>query len=234
MATATMKKETLADILLRDGFISQEQYDKALEQYGFTKRSLVRILTEMGAIDENLRLKILRQSCSCDAVSLADFTPEYSVVGRMTRRQCHKYHVVPLRRDGDSVVVAMEDPTDIRLLGDLEKIFGSPVSPVLARSQEIADTIERLPELEDQTGVGPIIEPSVGWKVSSLVILPALVALPLAFFFYFVVGTDAGYSWYGGLGLGTFEEILFFVVGWGSWAAIAYFLHDLIFNQRKR
>lgn len=234
MATAAMKKETLADILLRDGFITQEQHDEALQQHGFTKRSLVRILSDMGAIDEDTRLRILRQRCSCDAVDLTDFTPEYSVVGRMTRKQCRRYHVVPLRRQGDAVVVAMEDPTDVRLLGDLEKIFGSPVKPVLAKSKSIADTIERLPELEDQTGVGPIIEPSVGWKISRRITLPLLVFLPLVFFYYVIVGTEAGKTWYGGLGLGTFEEILFFVVGWGSWAAIAYFLDDLIFHQRKR
>lgn len=231
MAIASPHRMSLADVLLKEKIINKDQYRRALEEYDRTRRSLVRILTDMEVLTEDLRMDILRKHTDCELVHLKDVVPSAEVAGYVTKETCQHAHAVPLRIDEAGVIVAMEDPTDIRTLGDFEKIFGLGVRPVLARSDEIAETIERLPEA--MTGGAAPAEPeaSLGYRIFSTVMLMVIVFVPLIFFYYFVNRTSQGAEWFGSFALNKFEIVLLYVVTWSSWAAVGYFIHDLLFHK---
>lgn len=231
MAAISAPRMTLADALLKEGLISRDQHDRALQEYERTKRSLIRILTDMGAINDNLRLEILRRSMNCDVVSLDNVIPSSDVAGYITREQCRRIHAVPLRLEAGAVLVAMEDPTDVRSIGDMEKVFGRAVRPVLASSKGIFDTIEKLSE----TSASAVeeVRPSLGYRLLSSLSLVAICFGPMIGFYFAILRTNLGGELYGSFALSPFENVLFFLVVWGSWAAIAYFLNDMIFGKSQ-
>lgn len=233
MSVAAAQRLSLADLLLKEGVITRDQHEKALAEYGRTKRSIVRILGDMGVIDENLRMSIIRRNCDCDLVRLQNVAPSSEVGAFVTREVCRRMHAVPLRITDGSVVVAMEDPTDVRTIGDLEKLYQRSVRPVLASSQDIAETIERLPESSESASSFEVVKPSFGYRAVETLCLSLLVFGPMIGFVLFISKTKVGGEWYGSFGLNTFETALLFVVVWGAWASIAYFINDMLWNRRS-
>lgn len=232
MAATTSKKMTLLELLMTEGLIDQDQHDRIKEEYDRSKRSVIRILQDTGVLSEDLRIDFLHRQTKTPVVSLENVTPRADVVGYMTRDMCRLHHVVPIRREGSSVLLAMEDPTDMALLADLEKVFEANIRPVLATSDEIRDTIERLPEVENAITAPPKVESTLHKLLSSLS-LTILAFTPMILSFYFININPYGREWYTNLGFTQFETGLVFLISWGSWAALAYFINDLIFGFTK-
>ncbi|CAN5428422.1 hypothetical protein BH09SUM1_BH09SUM1_04270 [soil metagenome] len=233
-STTTAPRFTVADTLLQDGLISRDQYESAVSEYERTKRSLIRILSDMGALSEEARLSFLQRTYNCDVMRLKDVQPEPEVSGFLTRDMCRRHHLAPIHIDkSGSVVVAMEDPSDVRMIADMEKIFGRNVRVALADSRDITETIDRMAESRDAIAVNNAI-PSTAHKAIESVSLIILAMGPMAASFYFVFYTKAGQDWYAKFSFESIETAIVLMVAWGSWAAIAYFINDLIFNKQSQ
>ncbi len=231
MAVAPPQRMSLADVLLKEGIIDTDQHHRAIQEYDRTKRSLVRILTDMGVLSEDLRINILKRSCNCDVIRLIDVTPTAEVANYMTPDMCRKAQAVPIRIVDGSVMVAMEDPTDMRTIQDFEKLFGRSVKPMLAPSREIMDAIDRMPEDgRISREIMLVDEPKRGRLIGTLVLV-ASVFIPMMTFMFIISRTAVGQDWYSSFGFSTFENALVFLLVWGSWAAVAYFLVDLLFGK---
>ncbi|MDA1192605.1 MAG: GspE/PulE family protein [Candidatus Poribacteria bacterium] len=141
--------------------------------YGQKQRSLLDVLEENGAItDENaaqvrarLRLAdddsdeaaILREYVSqamidlatrartmgVPFVVLADVQPELEAVQKMRSSYAYKSRVVPIRMEGDALVVAMADPLDLELIDELRIVTDYEIVSVLGETEEIEDAVRR-------------------------------------------------------------------------------------------
>lgn len=231
MSTTALPKNSLADLLLSEGWIDQHQYRTALDEYERSRRSLVRIFTDMGAIDEETRLDVLRRTTRYKVMDLRDVTPRSQVAEKVDREFCRRRLAVPLEVQDNHVIVAMDDPTDMRTIGDLEKIFSLSVKPVISTEKDILETIDRLPTDLRTSSAAVQVErsPSVAWLGS--ISLMVLVFVPIVFFYHFISNTATGEEWYQSLELNTFETMLCFLLVWGSWASVAYFINDLVFGK---
>lgn len=236
MPTAAAPKGSLADVLLAEGAINQSDYEKAIKEYERSRRSLVRIFQEMGLITERKRLELLQRTMDVKVVNLRDYTPSSDVYGYISREVCRKRMAVPLRFEEGEVVVAMEDPSDIRTTSDLEKLFGRGVKAVLATETDIKECIEKLPDegISSLSGEVAKLDSKTGHRVASTLTLMLLVFAPTLTFYYWISQTATGQEWYQGFGFTTFENVLAFVVVWGSWAAVAYMINDLLFGESEK
>jgi hypothetical protein len=154
--------------------------------------------------------------------------PEAAIL--VSHHVCEKYHLVPLRIQDGHLYVAMEDPTDVLAIEAVETMSGMPVVPLLARSTEVSDAIERLPHLdaEDEHPHGGT------WHLLSKISLPiACAILPVAFTLLLLFHPQFQTFWKQ-LRLDAFEQVLFFVLGWCAWAIFAYWFDDVIFGQGRR
>jgi hypothetical protein len=221
---------TLADSLLKEGLIDRDQYEQALAEYDRTKRSLVGILMDMGAMTDQSRVEFLARKTQCEVVKLKDVVPSYDVAGYISREMCRRQHLVPLRLDNNRVVIAMQDPSDLRTISDLERLFGTSIRPVLASGAEINETIERLPE-EGRAPKPATIEVGTGQKLLSTLSLLMLTLVPMGISYWYIFHNPAGQEWYAGFEFEVFETALVLMVAWGSWASISYFINDLFFGQ---
>jgi len=232
MVPTAAPSHKLGEILLREKIITEERYRVALEKYDNSEKPLSRILTEMEAITEGVKIGVLQKRCDCKLISLEDITPKGEAVQALSRRYCEKYHVVPLRFENNQLVVAMEDPTDTRTVNAIEALVGKPVIPVLAKSADLASVIERLPS--ESATPAPIEEHGPLYRFFSLITLPVICAVPILGF----IGALVFYRpfqnyWFQEIGFSPFEQVLVFMLGWCAWAVIAYWIDGVLFKRMK-
>lgn len=232
MAQPAASSRNLGEILLREGLITQDQYNQGLREYENTERPLSRIFVEMGAITEGVKIGVLQKRCECELLNLQDIAPRPDAIRRITRRHCEKFHVVPVKIEDGRLVVAMEDPTDSRTINALEAEAGMPIRPVLAKTADITNVISRLPETEEAPAAAQ--EHGALYRTLSHITLPLLVVVPILTFLLLLIYNREVNKFFRDLELDSFEQILFFVLAWCGWAIVAYWVDDILFKRSQK
>ncbi|MBI5830876.1 MAG: Flp pilus assembly complex ATPase component TadA [Armatimonadetes bacterium] len=130
-------RRNLGQILVQKGIISETDLRAAVDVARKTGSSrLETVLVDQGLASEDDVLDAKAESIGAERVKLRDITPDPAVVRLVPLHLLTKHKLLPIRRDGNSVVIAMADPTDIIALDDL-RMVGVIAKPVLAPEKEI-------------------------------------------------------------------------------------------------
>ena len=133
MATAAAGgADRLGEILLREGLISREQLAQALTEQKTSKHRLGYVLVKLGLVPELEVTKLLARQYRMPAVDLSRFEVDPKIIKLVPGDMATKAVVLPLKREGRTLTVAMADPTDLGLLEDLKFITRFDLFPVLA------------------------------------------------------------------------------------------------------
>ncbi|HOF86754.1 MAG TPA: ATPase, T2SS/T4P/T4SS family [Armatimonadota bacterium] len=153
MSTSRGPKIPIGKILLEQGVITADQLKQALAVQKTKNEKLGRILIELGFVSERQVLAAYAQQL---AIPLYDPTvaPDPSVAKVIPDHLVQRYNVVPLRRDGNKLVVAMLDPSNVFALDDLRLVTGFDIDPVLA-------TPDDMDALRSSQGAAPAAESSM-------------------------------------------------------------------------
>src|SRR3954466_14848180 len=146
MAAPVAAAERLGDLLVREKLISREQLEKALQEQ---KQSGTRVgynLVKLGFIQETELTKILARQFKMPAVDLSRFEVDPKIVKLIPGDIAIKNLVLPLKRDGRTLTVAMADPTNIAVLEDLKFITRYDIFPVIGGEFTLKSQIEKLYE----------------------------------------------------------------------------------------
>ncbi len=102
----------LGTLVYRAGLLSKEKLETALEEGQRTGRRLGEVLLQKGWIDEKDLARLLAGQKGLSFVSLhgRGFDPE--VARLLSEQLCRFHNAMPVERNGDSVLVAVADPTD--------------------------------------------------------------------------------------------------------------------------
>ncbi|MBM3907787.1 MAG: Flp pilus assembly complex ATPase component TadA [Gemmatimonadetes bacterium] len=150
MATpASAGPERLGDLLLREGLISKEQLEKALAEQ---KQSGTRVgynLVKLGFVPELEVTKVLARQYKMPAVDLSKFEVDPKIVKLVPADVAVKHIVLPLKRDGRTLTVAMADPTNMGVIDDLKFITRYDIFPVIAGEFTLKNAIEKHYESTD-------------------------------------------------------------------------------------
>jgi type IV pilus assembly protein PilB len=144
MATAAAGgSDRLGDILLRDGLLSREQLAQALVEQKASKHRLGYILVKLGLVQELEITKILARQYRMPAVDLSRFDVDPKILKLVPSDMAAKGVVLPLKREGRTLTVAMADPSDLGLLEDLKFITRFDLFPVIAGEYTLRALIEK-------------------------------------------------------------------------------------------
>jgi type IV pilus assembly protein PilB len=150
MATAAASPDRLGDILIKEGLITREQLAQALAEQRATKHRLGYVLVKLGLVQELEITKLLARQYRMPAVDLSGFDVDPKLVKLIPGDLASKHVVLPLKREGRTLTVAMADPTDHGLLEDLKFITRYDLFPVIAGEYTLRALIERYYESSDQ------------------------------------------------------------------------------------
>jgi type IV pilus assembly protein PilB len=150
MATAAAGGDRLGEILLREGLVTREQLAQALAEQKNSKHRLGYVLVKLGLVQELEITKVLARQYRMPAVDLTRFEVDPKIIKLVPADMATKSVVLPLKREGRTLTVAMADPTDLGLLEDLKFITRFDLFPVIAGEYTLRNLIEKHYEASDQ------------------------------------------------------------------------------------
>ena len=144
MATAAAgPNDRLGDTLLRDGLLSREQLTQALAEQKASKQRLGYVLVKLGLVPELEITKVLARQFRMPAVDLTRFEVDPKILKLVPGDMATKGVVLPLKREGRTLTVAMADPSDMGLLEDLKFVTRFDLFPVIAGEFTLRALIEK-------------------------------------------------------------------------------------------
>jgi len=142
--------DRLGDMLVSQGAITRDQLTNALSEQRTTHQRLGYILVKQGSIGELELTKVLARQYRMPAVDLSRFEVDARILRLIPADLAIKRMVLPLKREGRTLTVAVADPADQGLLEDLKFITRFDLFPVLAGEQTLRQLIERHYETGDE------------------------------------------------------------------------------------
>jgi type IV pilus assembly protein PilB len=149
MATAAASTERLGDLLVREGLITRDQLQAALTEQRNTGMRLGYTLVKLGIVEETEITKMLARQYRMPAVDLARFEVDPRIVKLVPGEVAVRHTVLPLKREGRTLTVAMSDPTNMTVVDDLKFITRYDIFPVIAGEYTLRTAIERYYEQTD-------------------------------------------------------------------------------------
>lgn len=138
-----MAKKRIGDILVESGLITQEQLEEALKIQKQTKKRLGDTLITNGFITEQQLIEVLEFQLGIPHVSLYKYQIDRSIAQIIPESLAIRYQVIPIKKKGNKLTVAMADPLDYYAIDDLRMTTGFQIEPVIATKDELSKTIDR-------------------------------------------------------------------------------------------
>ncbi len=143
--------DRLGEILLTENLVTREQLSQALAEQKSTGHRLGFVLVKQGALPEVEVTKVLARQHRMPAVDLSRFEVDPKILKLIPSDVAKKHCVLPLKREGRTLTVAMADPTDHGLLQDLKFITRFDLFPVLAGEYTLRNLIDKYYESVEET-----------------------------------------------------------------------------------
>src|SRR5437773_5323208 len=142
--TTLSKPSRLGDLLVAGGVITPQQLKKALD-YQRTKGGRLGVcLIKLGYLTEDILHSVLTRQFGVALIDLASCEVEADVVKLLPRDCVVRYQVMPVKRTGNVLYVALSDPNDVVLLDELRFRTGCKIiEPLLARESQIREAIDK-------------------------------------------------------------------------------------------
>src|SRR5437867_2088205 len=144
MAAPAATSVRIGDLLIREGLITKEQLDKALQEQKQNGTRVGYNLVKLGFIPETELTKMLARQFKMPAVDLSKFTVDPKIAKLIPGEMALKNLVLPLKREGRILTVAMADPTNMGVLEDLKFITRYDVFPVIAGEFTIRNVLDKI------------------------------------------------------------------------------------------
>jgi type IV pilus assembly protein PilB len=157
MAAPAAQTERLGDLLVREGLITREQLDKALQEQKQNGTRVGYNLVKLGFIAETELTKMLARQFKMPAVDLSRFEVDPRIAKLIPAELAVKHLVLPLKRDGRTLTVAMADPTNLGVLDDLKFITRYDIFPVIGGEFTLKSAIDKLYENNAESQVADLL-----------------------------------------------------------------------------
>jgi len=141
--------EKLGDILLREGLISPDQLKKALAEQKASGMRLGYTLVKLGFVEETEITKMLARQYRMPAVDLSRFEVDPKILKLIPGDIAAKHTVLPLKREGRTLTIAIGDPNNVTAIEDIKFITRCDIFPVIAGEYTLRNAIDKYYQQSD-------------------------------------------------------------------------------------
>ncbi|MGI8908641.1 MAG: type IV-A pilus assembly ATPase PilB [Candidatus Sumerlaeaceae bacterium] len=131
----------LAEMLVRDNVISDADLELALSQQGDKGGSLGRILIDNGYASEWELAAALGKQLEVPFITLSHYEIDPEILSSIPADIVRKYQIIPVDKTGDTLTVALSDPSNIVLLDELRLVTKCKIVPVISFESDILEAI---------------------------------------------------------------------------------------------
>src|SRR5205809_5130218 len=133
----------LGDLVVDDGLLAPARPQKALGGQRGSTEKLGSILIKLGFINEEQLIGFLSRQYGVPSITLAQLEIDPAVLRLVPAPIAKKYEVIPVRKMGNSLALAMADPTNVFALDDIAFMTNLQVLPLVASQTAIRKAIDR-------------------------------------------------------------------------------------------
>jgi type IV pilus assembly protein PilB len=134
---------SLGQILKKRGVITEEQLNKALTMQKELSIRLGEVITRMGVTTPEEIISGLAELFGSKVVNPLELTIPDNVINTVPKEIASKYNIIPVKKQNESLTVAISDPLDISTLEDLYFRLNLKIEYVLATPHNIEQAIKR-------------------------------------------------------------------------------------------
>jgi general secretion pathway protein E/type IV pilus assembly protein PilB len=152
-----VKDDYLVDSLVDLGLVTNAQLEAARAEAGSSGEGLVDTLLARKIIRPRDVTQAKAAAFGAEVVSLSEMRLTDEIIATIPRHVAKKYRVVPLYKHGNSLTVALSDPSDLDTLDALRHILHADITAQVATEEEIDAAINTYYGASDDS-VGKMIQ----------------------------------------------------------------------------
>ena len=133
----------LGEMLVKEQVITPIQLKNALDSQRATGSRLGHELTRLGYIEDNELTSFLSKQYGVPSVNLEDFEIPADVLKLISKDVIIRHQVIPINKTGNTLMVAMSDPSNVFAIDDIKFITNFNIDVVVASEQSISEAIEK-------------------------------------------------------------------------------------------
>lgn len=135
----------IGELLIKEGLISQAQFDEAYRKQKHTGERIGVILVNMGALSENDLLKGLAKQLNIEYIPPSEvFNFDKEIAYLIPENLARKHMVFPYKKESNILSIVMADPFDLVSIDDIQRVVGLNIQPAISSSRAIEDVISRI------------------------------------------------------------------------------------------
>ena len=135
--------DRIGEQLIHEGLVTREQLSKALDDARSNGTRVGFSLVKLGFMGEQDLVRALARQHRIPAVDLERVKLDPKILKLLPAEIALKHQVLPLRRVGRTLTVAMANPTDLGVLDDLKFVTRLDIEPVIAGDFSLKKIIEK-------------------------------------------------------------------------------------------
>jgi len=126
----------LSELVRERDLLSPEQFHEIEEEHERTGKSLSQIMVDFGLVNEEQLLRAVAEHLSLEYLNLEDVDFSQPVLRSMPSSVARMYGAVPVALSGNTITVAVIDPYNPQLVGELSFILGKDVQLAVAPTKQ--------------------------------------------------------------------------------------------------
>ncbi len=145
--------ERIADALVEDGVLTQQQVEELLELQKKEGTRLIKLLTDKSYVTDVDMAVCMGRVLGTPPVNLSRTAIPAEVAGLIPKEVAQNHRVLPVSRLDNRLYLAMADPLNVLALDDVKRITKLEVLPLICTEKAITDKLANL-----ETGKGASME----------------------------------------------------------------------------
>ena len=160
MAVKVAQEIRLGDLFVKEGLITERQLQEGLVEAKTSGSRIGYALVHLGFVAEEELTRMLAKQYRVPAVDLEKVKVDPKVLKLIPALVARKHMVLPLRRVGRMLTVAMSNPTDFSAIDDLKFISKLDIEPVIVGEYTLRKHLDNYFGGPDETEMSSMLE---GW-----------------------------------------------------------------------
>jgi len=142
LPAAIERGKGLGELLLREKLVNVEQLHQA-RQAQKEGEGLGYTLAKLGYVEESHLINFLSRQYGVPSINLDECEIAEEVIKLVPKEVAERHNIIPIARQGSTLIVAMADPGNIYAMDDVKFLTGLSVEVVVASESSIHKALER-------------------------------------------------------------------------------------------
>ncbi|MEO7558020.1 MAG: ATPase, T2SS/T4P/T4SS family [Gammaproteobacteria bacterium] len=148
----TSKSTQLGSSLVEQGLLSSEQLTEALAEQKRSGLLLGRVLIEKKFVTDKQIAQVIAAQLDVPYIDLRRFETHLDTANILTELQARRFRAIVLEDRGETYLIGLADPSDLRSQDELSMLLKRPIDVALVTNDQLMHTIDRIYRKTHQIG----------------------------------------------------------------------------------